>query len=51
MFNSRAVDFWRQQGLDSVTVSFELRHQQVRELRKYLPCEGIVYGRLQLMVT
>ena len=42
VFNSRAVDFWRQQGLDSVTVSFELRHQQVRELRKYLPCEGIV---------
>lgn len=51
VFNSRAVDFWRQQGLDSVTVSFELRHQQVRELRKYLPCEGIVYGRLPLMVT
>ena len=51
VFNSRAVDFWRQQGLDSVTVSFELRHQQVRELRKYLPCEGIVYGCLPLMVT
>ena len=51
VFNSRAVDFWRRQGLDSVTVSFELRHQQVRELRKYLPCEGIVYGRLPLMVT
>lgn len=51
VFNSRAVDFWRQQGLDSVTVSFELRHQQVRVLRKYLPCEGIVYGRLPLMVT
>ena len=51
VFNSRAVDFWRRQGLDSVTVSFELRHQQVRELRKYLPCEGIVYGRLPLMIT
>ena len=51
VFNSRAVDFWWQQGVDSVTVSFELRHQQVRELRKYLPCEGIVYGRLPLMIT
>ena len=51
VFNSRAVAFWQEQGLDSVTVSFELRHQQVRELRKYLPCEGIVYGRLPLMVT
>ena len=51
VFNSRAVAFWQEQGLDSVTVSFELRHQQVQELRKYLPCEGIVYGRLPLMVT
>ena len=51
VFNSRAVAFWQGQGLDSVTISFELRHQQVRELRKYLPCEGIVYGRLPLMVT
>ena len=51
IFNSRAVAFWQGQGLDSLTVSFELRHQQVRELRKYLPCEGIVYGRLPLMIT
>ena len=51
VFNSRSIAFWQGQGLDSVTVSFELRHQQVRELRKYLPCEGIVYGRLPLMVT
>ena len=51
VFNSRSVAFWQGQGLDSVTVSFELRHQQVRELRKYLPCEGIVYGRLPLMIT
>ena len=51
IFNSRAVAFWQGQKLDSLTVSFELRHQQVRELRKYLPCEGIVYGRLPLMIT
>ena len=51
IFNSRAVAFWQGQGLDSLTVSFELRHLQVRELRKYLPCEGIVYGRLPLMIT
>ena len=35
----------------SATVSFELRWQQVRDLRKYLPCEAIIYGRLPLMVT
>ena len=51
VFNSRSIAFWQGKRLDSVTVSFELRHQQVRELRKYLPCEGIVYGRLPLMVT
>ena len=50
VFNSRALDFLRRQGLASATVSFELRHQQVRDLRKYLPCELIAYGRLPLMV-
>lgn len=49
--NSRALDFLRQQGLNTATVSFELRHQQVSELKKYLPCEAIVYGRLPLMIT
>lgn len=51
IFNSRALAFWQGQGLHSATVSFELRHQQVRALRKYLPCEAIVYGRLPLMIT
>lgn len=32
------------QELASATVSFELRWQQVRDLRKYLPCEAIIYG-------
>ena len=50
VFNSRALLFLRQQGLSGATVSFELRHQQLRGLRKYLPCEAIVYGRLPLMV-
>ncbi len=50
VFNARSVDFWREQGLDSVTLSFELRYQQVREMAKTLPCEGIVYGNLPLMI-
>ena len=49
--NSRALHFLRQQGLDSATVSFELRHQQIADLQKFLPCEAIVYGRLPLMIT
>ncbi len=51
IFNSRALLFWREQGLSSAAVSFELRWQQVRDLNKHLPCEAIVYGRLPLMVT
>ena len=51
IFNSRALLFWQGQGLASATVSFELRWQQVRDLRKYLPCEAIIYGRLPLMAT
>ena len=51
IFNSRALLFWQRQELASATVSFELRWQQVRDLRKYLPCEAIIYGRLPLMVT
>ena len=51
IFNSRALLFWREQGLSSATASFELRWQQIRDLKKYLPCEAMVYGRLPLMVT
>ena len=51
IFNSRALLFWREQGLDSAALSFELRWQQIRDLKKYLPCEAVVYGRLPLMVT
>lgn len=51
VYNSRAVKFWRDKELSSVTVSFELRWQQVRDLAKYADCEGIVYGRLPLMIT
>jgi len=51
VFNSRSLLFLRDLGLDTATVSFELRHQQVRDMKKYLPCEAIVYGRLPLMIT
>ncbi len=50
VFNSRSLRFLAGEGLASATVSFELRHQQVRDLQKHLPCEAIVYGRLPLMV-
>ena len=51
VFNSRAILFLEELGLGSVTVSAELRHQQIRDLQKYLPCEAVIYGRLPLMIT
>jgi len=50
IFNSQAVEFWREEGLSSLTLSFELRHEQIRDIRKSADCEAIVYGRLPLMV-
>jgi putative protease len=51
VFNSRALDYLRGKGLRSACVSFELRFSQIRDLRKPLPLEAIVYGRLPLMIT
>ena len=51
VFNSRSLDQLRAWGLRSVCLSFELRHEQIRDLKKPLPCESIVYGRLPLMIT
>ena len=51
VFNSAALRFWREQGLATAAVSFELRREQIRDLQKCLPCEAVVYGRLPLMIT
>ena len=51
VYNSAALAFWKEEGLSSACVSFELRDAQLRDLSKCLPCEAIVYGRLPLMVT
>ena len=51
VFNSAALRFWKEQGLATAAVSFELRREQIRDLQKYLPCEAVIYGRLPLMIT
>ena len=51
VFNSRSLDYLREKGFASACVSFELRFPQIRDLRKVLPTEAIVYGRLPLMIT
>ncbi len=51
VFNSRSLDYLRAKGLESACVSFELRFAQIRDMKKLLPAEAIVYGRLPLMIT
>lgn len=51
VFNSRSLDYLRKKGLRSACVSFELRFSQIRDLRKLLPAEALVYGHLPLMIT
>lgn len=51
VFNSAALWFLQEQGLSGATLSFELRHEQLRDISKCIPCEAIVYGRLPLMIT
>ena len=51
VFNSRSLAYLKGKGLESACVSFELRFAQIRDLKKVLPAEAIVYGRLPLMIT
>lgn len=51
VFNSRSLAFLREKDLASACLSFELRFSQMRDMRKILPVEAIVYGRLPLMIT
>lgn len=50
-FNSETLDVLKDCGVQRQTVSFELRSAQIRDLKKPLETEMIVYGRLPLMVT
>ena len=51
IYNSRSLNYLRQKGLSSACLSFELRFPQLRDIRKMIPAEAIVYGRLPLMIT
>ena len=51
VFNTRALQFLKEMGLESAALSFELRLEQIRDIQKVLPCEAVVYGRLPLMIT
>lgn len=51
VFNSYALAYLQSKGLHTACASFELRFAQIRDFKKILPLEAIVYGRLPLMLT
>ena len=51
LFNSPALLWAKDRGLVSATANFELRREQLRDLRKPLATEALVYGRLPLQIT
>jgi len=51
LFNSHALVAAKDLELASATLSFEMTLPQIRDVSKPLPCELLVYGRLQLMVV
>ena len=50
-FNSYTNEVLHDVGMESVTASFELRMAQIRDMKKPVNTEMIVYGRLPCMVT
>ena len=50
IYNSQALKEYRHLGLQSATLSFELKFPQLRDISKSLDTELITYGRLPLML-
>ena len=50
VYNSQCAGAYREMGLQSAALSFEQRLSRVRDQKKPLPSELIVYGRLPLMI-
>ncbi len=51
IYNSQTLRMFKDFGLSSATLSFEMRLEQIRHISKSIDCELIVYGRLPLMIT
>ncbi len=51
VYNSRSLEFFKNQGFYSVALSPEMNIGAIRDLKKSVKTEATVYGRLPLMVT
>lgn len=51
IYNSQTLKVFKDLGLKSAALSFELRLEQIRDISKSIHSELILYGRLPLMLT
>ena len=51
IYNSQTLGVFKELGLLSATLSFEMRLEQIRDISKTIDTEVFVYGRLPLMIT
>ena len=51
VFNSGALDFYKNCGIEIAELSPELNVKQMQKIKKCVPVQTMVYGRLPLMVT
>ena len=51
VFNNFALDFWRLQNVQGVTLSQEMNFNQLAQINGILPLECMVHGRTEMMIT
>lgn len=51
IFNSEALAFYKDAGVEAAELSPELSLKQIEKIKKSVPVQTMVYGRLPLMVT
>ncbi len=51
IFNSYGLEFYKNRGLELAELSPELNFKQLKAIKKSIPAQMMVYGRLPLMIT
>ncbi len=51
VFNSYSCDFYKNIGIDTITLSTEITLKQIKPLTSIIDCECVVYGKIPMMIT
>ncbi len=51
IFNSYSCDFYKNQDINTITLSTELTLKQIKPLTQICNCESIIYGKIPMMIT